>query len=198
MLFHLKVGHFTMDSTSNNSSMLKHLKTLLKNCSISTHFDLIDNWVYCYAHTIDLSCKAVVGLIPDDAKEAQDDKPLSCHPVALTCMVVQCIQGLNLCQDGLREVIDDSNKKGWFKHDGKTIQVRQVQLLCYMHTQWDLCYHMLSQLRELCPVSAILDSWDSSLSKTKLPLGRQLTTSSHSHNLKTLPSTRFQLMNGNA
>jgi hypothetical protein len=63
--------------------MLKHLKTLLKSCGILTHFDPINNWVYCYAHTINLSCKAVVGLIPDDAEEAQDDEPLSCHPVAL-------------------------------------------------------------------------------------------------------------------
>jgi hypothetical protein len=77
-----------VDSTSNNSSMLKHLKTLLKNCIISTHFDLINNWVYCYAHAIDLSCKVVVGHIPDDAKESQDDEPPSCHPVALACAVV--------------------------------------------------------------------------------------------------------------
>jgi hypothetical protein len=69
MLFHLKVGHFTMDGTGNNDTMLPHPKTLLTDCSILTHFDLIDNCVCCDVHTIDLSCKAVVGHVPDDASE---------------------------------------------------------------------------------------------------------------------------------
>jgi hypothetical protein len=81
-----------MDGASNNDTMLTHLKTLLMDCGISTHFDPIDNWVCCYVHTIDLSCKAVVGHVPDDASETQDDEePLTRHPVALASVVVQCI-----------------------------------------------------------------------------------------------------------
>jgi hypothetical protein len=72
--------------------MLMHLKTLLMDCGILTHFDLINNRVCCYAHTIDLSCKAVVGHVPDDASETQDnEEPLTCHPVALASAVVRCI-----------------------------------------------------------------------------------------------------------
>lgn len=59
--FYLKVSHFTLDDVSNNGSMLTYLKTILMDCSIPTWFDLIDNQVWCYAHTIYLSCKAIVG-----------------------------------------------------------------------------------------------------------------------------------------
>ena len=86
------IGHFTMDGTSNNGSMLEHLKVLLTKCGIPTHFDLINNQVWCHAHTVDLCCKAVVGRLPDDAEETQDDdEPSMCHPIALACMVVQAV-----------------------------------------------------------------------------------------------------------
>ena len=37
-----------------------HLANLLADHGLPTCFDLIDNWVWCYAHVIDLACKAVI------------------------------------------------------------------------------------------------------------------------------------------
>jgi hypothetical protein len=90
--FHLKIGHFTLDGASNNDTMLTHLKSLLVGRGIPTRFDPVNNRIYCYAHIIDLGCKAVVGNLPYDASETQDDEePLTRHPVALASAVVQCI-----------------------------------------------------------------------------------------------------------
>ena len=150
-----------MDGASNNGSMLEHLKVLLTKRGIPTHFDPIDNRVWCHAHTVDLCRKAVVGRLPDDAEETQDDdEPSTRHPIALACAVVRAVRGSGLRREGLKEVIRNGNEKKWFKDGGKTIKVEQNQLLRYVRTRWDSCYHMLLRLRELRPVSASLDPWE--------------------------------------
>ena len=67
--------------------MLAHLATLLKVHGIPTHFDPSDNQVWCYAHTIDLSCKAVVANL-HNSEELSDSEGEKRNPVALASQVV--------------------------------------------------------------------------------------------------------------
>ena len=58
-------------------------------------------------------------------------------------------------QVNLAEVIEDGNKKGWFKSTrdlNETIQVKQAQLVHDMKVRWDSLYFMINRLRKLCPV----------------------------------------------
>jgi hypothetical protein len=160
--FLLKIGHFTLDGASNNDTMLTHLKNLLDERGIPTRFDPIDNRVRCYAHTIDLGCKAVVGNWPDDAEVEGYNHNQIRNPVALALEVVRTIRGSGLRREAFREVIDNGNKNKWFKKDGQVVQVRQLQLLRYVRTRWDSCFHMLNRLRELRPVSCYLGAISSS------------------------------------
>jgi hypothetical protein len=116
------------------------------------------------------------------------------YPVALACEVVQCIQGSSSHREAFTNIIKDSNVNMWFKEKNKVIQLKELQLLHYMHTQWDLCFHMLSWLLELCPVSSIA-ILEPLLSKTNFH-SRQSTISLHSHSIKKWQSTGSRLMNG--
>ena len=132
--------------------MLAHLATLLKVRSILTHFDPSDNQVWCYAHTIDLSCKAVVANL-HNSEELSDSEGEKRNPVALASQVVRAIRGSSNRREAFKAVIDNGNQKGWFKENGQTIQLKHLQLLRYVRTRWDSCFRMLSRLREMRPVS---------------------------------------------
>jgi hypothetical protein len=116
-------------------------------------FIQLNNRVQCYVHIIDLSSKAVVGNWPDDAENVDLDEAQVRNLVALTCEVVRCIWGSSSCQEALAKIIKDGNANGWFKENGKAVKLKQLQLLCYVRTWWDSCFHMLSRLLELRPVS---------------------------------------------
>ena len=45
--------------------MLVHLKNLLDKRGIPTQFDPVNDRIHCYAHVIDLGCKAVINNWPD-------------------------------------------------------------------------------------------------------------------------------------
>jgi hypothetical protein len=77
-----------MDGASNNDTMLVHLQKLLIAHKAPTRFDPINNRVQCYAHTIDLACKAVIGQLPDNMVIQDCDEAESCHPIALASNVV--------------------------------------------------------------------------------------------------------------
>jgi hypothetical protein len=88
MAFYLKIGHFMLDGASNNNTMLVHLQRLLTACKVMTQFHPADNQVQCYAHTIDLACKAVVAKWPHDADLQGYDESKACNPIALASEVV--------------------------------------------------------------------------------------------------------------
>ena len=149
----LKISHFTLDGASNNDSMLVHLMNLLVDCSLPTHFDPINNQVWCYTHVINLVCKVVINNLSSlvelpDLIEGQKQ-----NPIALTSQVVRMIRGLGGHREAFNDVIDKGNKKGWFKVNDKVVQLKPHQLLHYVHTRWDSCYCMLLQLQEMRPVS---------------------------------------------
>jgi hypothetical protein len=73
-----------LDGVSNNDTMLVHLKSLLTARHLPMRFHPVNNQVRCYAHTINLSSKAVVGNWPDDVENLDLDKAQVCNPVALS------------------------------------------------------------------------------------------------------------------
>lgn len=135
--------------------MLVHLKTLLSARGLPTRFDPVNNRVRCYAHTIDLSSKAVVGSWPEDAEIPELDEAQGRNPVSLACEVVRCIRGSSSRQEAFTNIIKNGNANGWFQNKGKVVQLKELQLLRYVRTRWDSCFHMLSRLLELRPVSLI-------------------------------------------
>ena len=64
----LKVGHITLDTVSNNDTMMKALETMLAACDIS--FDAYDCQIMCFAHIINL-CS---GWVIDAASGMAGDK----------------------------------------------------------------------------------------------------------------------------
>jgi hypothetical protein len=142
-----------LDSASNNDTLLVHLKSLLTAHDLPTWLHPVNNWVRCYVHIINLSSKAVVGNWPNDAENVDLDEAQVCNPVALAHEVVRCIRGLSSRREAFAKIIKDGNANGWFKENGKAVKLKQLQLLRYVRTWWDSCFHMLSQLLELRPVS---------------------------------------------
>ena len=133
--------------------MLVHLKKLLDKRGIPTRFDPVNDRIHCYAHVIDLGCKAVVNNWPDNKELEEYDKDKIRNPVALASEVVRSIRGSGAHRERFAEVIETGNAKGYFEVGGKVVQLEERQLLRYVRTQWDSCYLMLSRLREMRPVS---------------------------------------------
>ena len=129
--------------------MLVHLKNLLDKHGIPTQFDLVNDWIHCYVHVINLGCKAVVNNWPDNKELEEYDEDKICNPVAPTSEVVQPIRGSGARQERFAEVIETGNAKGYFEVGGKVVQLKEWQLLHYVHTRWDSCYLMLSCLQEM-------------------------------------------------
>lgn len=133
--------------------MLVHLKKLLDKRGIPTRFDPVNDRIHCYAHVIDLGCKAVVNNWPDNKELEEYDKDKIRNPVALASEVVRSIRGSGARRERFAEVIETGNAKGYFEVGGKVVQLEERQLLRYVRTRWDSCYLMLSRLREMRPVS---------------------------------------------
>ena len=78
----------------------------------------------------------------------------SCPHQALQAILIIRLTKKQLL-DHMAEVIEDGNKKGWFKSTrdlNMSIQVKQVQLVCDMKVWWDSLYFMINQFRKLCLV----------------------------------------------
>ena len=70
-----KVGHFTMDNTSNNETMMKELERLLRLRDLPLSFDAADRKVMCFSHVIDLSSGRVIsGLTNKSTEDDQGDE----------------------------------------------------------------------------------------------------------------------------
>jgi hypothetical protein len=133
--------------------MLVHLANLLADRGLPTRFDPIDNRVWCYAHVIDLACKAVINNLSNSAELPDFIEGQKRNPIALASQVVRMIRGSGGRREAFNDVIDKGNKKGWFKVNDKVVQLKPRQLLRYVRTRWDSCYCMLLRLREMRPVS---------------------------------------------
>ena len=156
-MFSFEVGHFTVDNTANNNTMIQALETMLAAHEIP--FDSADCKVMCYGHIVDLSSGQVIhkaanveaNHIGDDDDDLSDDENVLSNPIALACSVVGAIQGSGMHRDAFDEVIVNGNAKGWFKQGQplKTIKLKPLQLLRDVQTRWDSVYYMLNRLREM-------------------------------------------------
>jgi hypothetical protein len=136
-VFFLEVGHFTLDNTSNNGTMLEEMEVLLGACEIP--FDAVNHKVMCFGHIIDLSHKWVIIMVDNKAHTSNDehdyslsdDETVASNPIVHACSVVGVIQGSGLQRDAFHEVIMNGNAKGWFKQGDplETVQLKPLQLL---------------------------------------------------------------------
>lgn len=73
----LKVGHLTMDNTSNNGTMMNKLEKLLSACELPFNFDAVNQRIMCYAHVVDLSCRHIVFKLSKKLHAEDWDEPSS-------------------------------------------------------------------------------------------------------------------------
>jgi hypothetical protein len=163
-MFLLKIGNFTLDNASNNTTMMSCLETSLAIRDIS--FDAVDRKIMCFGHVVDLSSgrvvSAVTGGVEDflrvddgNSSSSSDLGTVSPNAIEQARAVVRAIRGSGLRRDAFLEVIVNGNAKGWFKQGrpSKTFKLKQLQLLRDVRTRWDSVYKMLNRLREMRAVA---------------------------------------------
>jgi len=157
IFFLLEVGHFTLDNTSNNGTIMEELETMLTECDIV--FNAEDRKIMCFAHIVDLCSGHVIraasnGVEPKNDSSSSDGDTTASNPIALARAVVWVIWGSGSHQDAFDEVIICGNAKGWFKQGKPSwiIQVKLLQLLRDVCTRWNSVHHMLKRLCEMHPV----------------------------------------------
>jgi len=119
----------------------------------------------CFAHVVNLcSGRVIRGLAgktiddDDDDGDYDDDDantPAAAGtPVVLTHSVVNAIRALGSRREAFAHVIKDGNAEQWFKQGDplKIVELKHLELLRSVRTQWDSVFYMLNQLRELRPV----------------------------------------------
>jgi hypothetical protein len=170
-LISFKAGHFTMDNASANLTMMKEMEVMFIERDID--FDAIDRHIMCYGHVVNLSSGRVIeratsvaasdaadldedwsGLPPPvSPKEQSYEDAVARDPIALGRNVVRVIRASGIRRDAFDEVINDGNRRGWFKaRDGQPVKVQPLQLLRDVRTRWDSVFYMLNRLREMRPV----------------------------------------------
>lgn len=166
-----KVGHFTMDNASSNTTMMQELERKCKERDID--FDAADRQVMCYEHVVNLSSSRVIeeatsvaavdldedwsGPPPPNSPDQQSyDDAIARDPIVLGRNVVRIIRASGTRHDAFNKVIENGNARGWFvvgqPPNQITIMVKPKQLLRDVRTRWDSVYYMLNRLREMRPV----------------------------------------------
>lgn len=168
-----QVGHFTLDNTENNKTMLAEVEELLHRHELDHKFSAVDHTVNCFPHVVNISTghvlKALTNkdlLINSDGNWLEGtefpgavptwqtyEEAVKCDPIALARTAVRVIWALEQCHDAFCEVIKDGNVKGWFKVNSQRVNIPIKELLHDVATRWDSVYDMLHHLRELQLVS---------------------------------------------
>ena len=165
-------GHWTLDNTLLNDAFLKELEVFLRPREVE--FDHKDNHIQCFPHVTNICSNHVIeaftnislvddtgGFItsasgpPSNPDNQTYEEAVAHDPMALCQSTVWAVCASGQQHDHLAEVIEDGNKKGWFKsarEPNVTIQVKQAQLVCDMKVWWDSLYFMINQFRKLCLV----------------------------------------------
>ena len=165
-------GHWTLDNASLNDAFLKELEILLRPREVE--FDHKDNHIRCFPHVTNICSNHVIeaftnislvddtgGFIasasgpPSDPDNQTYEEAVARDPIALCRSTVRAVRASGQRRDHLAEVIEDGNKKGWFKsvrEPNVTIQVKQAQLVWDMKVRWDSLHFMINRFRKLRPV----------------------------------------------
>ena len=162
-------GHGTLDNASLNDAFLKELEILLRPREVE--FNHKDNHIRCFPHVTNICSNHVIeaftnialvddtgGFIasasgpPSDPDNQTYEEAVARDPIALCQSTVRAVCASGQRRDHLAEVIEDGNKKGWFKstrEPNETIQVKQAQLVCEMKVWWDSLYFMINRFHKL-------------------------------------------------
>jgi hypothetical protein len=148
---------------------MQELGILLNSQDIS--FDAEDRHIMCFPHVINICCQHIIKEFTNiELVDIEETQPINLpnltntasykdavkhNPVACGQNVVCILWSSGQRCDAFDDIIKDSNAKGWFciGNPPKVIQLRPLQLLCDVKTQWDSMYFMIRRLRELHPVS---------------------------------------------
>ena len=172
LCLHAQGGHWTLNNALLNNAFLKELEILLRPCEVE--FDHKDNHIRCFPHVTNICSNHVIkastnisleddtgGFItsasqPPSAPDNQTyEEAVARDPITLCWSTVRAVRASGQWPDHLAEVIENGNKKRWFKSAKKpnvTIQVEQAQLVCDMKDRWDSLYFMINSFRKLCLV----------------------------------------------
>src|SRR5712671_2521783 len=136
--------------------MMEELQKLLEDRDI-THFDAKKSRIMCFVHVVNLcSGRVIQGLagktIDDDDDDGDYDNddtntPAAADtPVVLTHSVVNAIRASGSHQEAFAHVIKDGNTEQWFKQGDplKIVELKHLELLRSMCTQWDSVFYMLN------------------------------------------------------
>ncbi|EDQ98471.1 uncharacterized protein LACBIDRAFT_335933 [Laccaria bicolor S238N-H82] len=146
-------GHWTLDNCSLNDAFLKELEILLRPREVE--FNHKENHIRCFPHITNICSTHVIeaftnialvddtgGFIasasgpPSDPDNQTYEEAVVRDPIALCQSTVRAVHASGQRREHLAEVIDDGNKKGWFKSTEDptvTIQVKQAQLVAVEH-----------------------------------------------------------------
>lgn len=154
------MGHWTLDNAAMNDTFMLGLELGLSLRNISTSFNAQDRRIMCFPHIVSICTGHMVDEATttsysdsiDDYFEDVDSDVDGRDVVALCRNTVRAIRasGQRILQ--FEDTIKLGNEKGWFKVGGRTVQVREVQLLRDVRTRWDSVYSMIQRFLELRPV----------------------------------------------
>jgi len=169
MLTPVQGGHWTLNNALLNDAFLKELRILLRPHEVK--FNHKENHIRCFPHVTNVCSNHIIkaftnitlvddtgGFItstsgpPSDPDTQTYEEVVACDPITLCWSTVQAVHASGKQCDHLAEVIEDGNKKGWFKSIkdlAKTIKVKQVQLIHDMKVHWDSLYLMINQFCKL-------------------------------------------------
>ncbi|SJL00252.1 uncharacterized protein ARMOST_03564 [Armillaria ostoyae] len=155
-----KMGWISLDNASNNDTMMAFLETLLMQRGIE--FDAIKRHIRCFAHIVNLACKAVLTAITniDYAHDDADFVPqpgqptnfmAACRrdPIATARSVVRLIRGSSIRRQIFSEILESLN------------DVDNLQLLRDVITRWSSTLLMIERVLYLRPaIDSFLSSRD--------------------------------------
>ncbi|TFY51559.1 hypothetical protein EVJ58_g10499 [Rhodofomes roseus] len=155
------MDNFTMDSASNNTTMLSAFedKPIVK--VPDTSFEAVNGNVHCLGHSLNrcsqMFIKNIGALPPDDGRDGDNvedgddnggnpdgppDDPLSVGIIPKVRRIVRSIRSSPLRRDAWDQTIRTGNTSGVFLP-----HLREVQLILDIRTQWNSTYDMIFRVR---------------------------------------------------
>ncbi|TFY52012.1 hypothetical protein EVJ58_g10253 [Rhodofomes roseus] len=157
------VGKFTMDSASNNATMLSAFEDKLVVKVPDTSFEAVNGNVHCLGHSLNrcsqMFVKKIGALPPDDGRDGDDvedgdddggdpdgppDDPLSVGIIPKVRRIVRSIRSSPLRRDAWDQTIRTGNTSGVFLP-----HLREVQLILDVRTRWNSTYDMINPLSDI-------------------------------------------------
>ena len=145
--------------------MMRSLEELFHQRDLE--FDTKEHQVFCLPHTTNICTGHIVSSLtsfPIDSEPCNDhtaagtqtyEQAIARDPITMARVAIHAIQGSGARRDAFAAVIKDGNKDGQFKDPitKNIIQLKPLQLLQDIPTQWDSVCFMINCFHYLCQVS---------------------------------------------